>query len=217
MPGHENLTVCIDFKSPNSYLAFTPTCALCKTLGVQVNWLPFLAPGMKLRQVRTEQSPGSINDGNSRGARHRHMRSEYRQRDLLRYAGNSGLSLAGMKRDIDSQLAALGLLWCKQNSTCDIKKYIETVFLDCWKLETDIANPAVIHEALLKAGAPVKGFEAFSADTGLAQLTGLHTELIECGVFDTPFYLLGGDRFLGRQHLPMIKWLLTDKQTRKPI
>ena len=40
---------------------------------------------------------------------------------------------------------------------------------------------------------------------------------LEAGVFDVPSYSLDGEIFLGRQHLPMIRWLLSDRRGQPPV
>ncbi len=40
---------------------------------------------------------------------------------------------------------------------------------------------------------------------------------LEAGIFDVPSYLIDGEIFLGRQHLPMIRWLLSDRRGQPPV
>ncbi len=40
---------------------------------------------------------------------------------------------------------------------------------------------------------------------------------LEAGIFDVPSYLIDGEIFLGRQHLPMIRWLLSDQRGQPPV
>ena len=40
------LTVCIDFKSPQAYLAKDPTYALADELDLEIDWLPLLVAQM---------------------------------------------------------------------------------------------------------------------------------------------------------------------------
>ena len=41
--------------------------------------------------------------------------------------------------------------------------------------------------------------------------------LSEAGVFQTPAYLLGDEVFIGRQHLPLIRWRLEGERGPGPI
>ena len=37
------------------------------------------------------------------------------------------------------------------------------------------------------------------------------------GVFETPAYLVDGEVFLGRAHLPMVRWILSNRAGPPPI
>ncbi len=57
--------------------------------------------------------------------------------------------------------------------------------------------------------------EAFEPDA--AQFNALQESLSLAGVLDTPAYLVDGDIFLGRAHLPMVRWILTGRTGASPI
>ncbi|MBV1906683.1 MAG: DsbA family protein [Pseudomonadales bacterium] len=202
------VSVCIDFKDPSAYLAWQPTLDLSEALSITFDWLPFVSP------VKHSAPELKLN---TREARHKLMRYQYRQMDLIRYAGKSILSLSAINRNVDSKLASIGLLWCKQQSSDIAMKYIEETFKACWKSELDISEKAVIRAVLAKAGAALDLFDEFCDTTGNTQLASLQKTLKNQGVFDTPAYLLEGELFVGRQHLPMMRWLLTGKQGQRPI
>jgi 2-hydroxychromene-2-carboxylate isomerase len=206
-----SLTVCIDFKNPEAYLAWSPTRAMAKEQNIVISWLPFIGP-----QPKTPEQTNPVEQIN-RGAQHRLMRFQYRQQNLIRYSPNANLTLASLNRIIDSQRAAVGLLWCLQDSQTCAEQFIDNVFTACWQRCEDIANQQVVSQAISHAGANIDKFKSYASETGLAELSVLRQELEQLGVFDTPFYLLQGESFLGRQHIPMIKWLLRDKQGQKPI
>ena len=50
-----------------------------------------------------------------------------------------------------------------------------------------------------------------------AELDSLRTVLEAEGVFNAPMYLVEGQTFQGREHLPMIRWLLSGEQEPVPI
>jgi 2-hydroxychromene-2-carboxylate isomerase len=203
------LCVAIDFKSPQAYLAIAPTCALADEIGIDIDWRPFVVPSAK------KPRPPSAHD--DRGARHRRMRAEYVERDLRRYAEPRGLELGDLARSTDSTLPAIGLLWAKQSSATVARSYVERMFDRHWRDGLDIADPRTVRTALEEAGAPVSGFEAFASGEGRTQLDRQQTELEEAGVIDAPAYRLEDDVFHGREHLPMIRWLLSGRAGEPPI
>lgn len=208
------LTVCIDFKSPHAYLALKPTLALSKELAIEIQWLPFSGPAHKHLEF---SSAHVITEKEDRGTRHRHMRQQYRQQDLLRYAGKHGPSEQSLNREINSEPAAMALLWCRLHNVKEIEKYVQFIFQACWEQEENIADIEVIKTALVQAKAPLDNFTVYYNKADTTQLSALQEQLVDLGVFDTPFYLLKNDRYLGRQHLPMIKWQLNNTQGKKPI
>jgi 2-hydroxychromene-2-carboxylate isomerase len=191
------LAVVIDFKSPQAYLAIEPTCALADELGIAIDWQPLVIAPSKIAAA-----PPS---GNDRGARHRRFRADYLERDIGRYAADRGLSLGALHRRKDSTLAAIGLLWVERQGPSVARSYVERVFERYWQEDLDIEDERSIRTLLMEIEAPVSGFEAFVKGDGRANLARIESELRDRGVFEVPTYLLEGDLFLGRQHLPLLR------------
>lgn len=192
------LPVAIDFKSPQAYLAIAPTYAIADKLGVTVDWLPVIL------------SPGAIPPtGDDRASRHRRTRGEYLERDVARYAADRGVEIDGFQRHRDSTLASLGLLWAKRPGAQVARKYVERVFERYGSQSLDIENERAIAALLAEVGAPSAGFEAFAKDEGRAELARIQSELRAAGVFEVPTYLIDGEPFIGRQHLPLIRSMLS--------
>jgi 2-hydroxychromene-2-carboxylate isomerase len=192
------LSVTIDFKSPQAYLAIAPTLAMADELGIEIDWLPMV----------TGQSPAPPT-GNDRGARHRRIRADYLDRDVARYAAARGLEIRGFDRPRDSSLAAIGLLWAKRQDSKVARTYAERVFERYGREAIDLEDENAIRALLAEIGAPVSGFEAFAKDDGRAALARIQSELREAGAFEVPTYLLNGEIYLGRQHLPRIRSMLS--------
>jgi 2-hydroxychromene-2-carboxylate isomerase len=195
------LTVAIDFKSPQAYLAIGPTRTLAEELGIAIDLQPFLVPPRKM--------PPPPSSGDDRGTRHRRFRAEYLERDVMRYATDRGLTISGLHRQTDSTLAALGLLWVKRECPSLAWDYVERVFAGHWCETLNIEDERAIRALLVAINAPVSGFESFVTGQGSTDLEKVQSELREAGVFDVPTYRLNGDVFVGRQHLPLIRCLLS--------
>ncbi len=60
-----------------------------------------------------------------------------------------------------------------------------------------------------RKSAPQPGFEAFVKGEGRAELARIQSELREMGVFEVPSYIVNGEVYLGRQHLPLIRAMLS--------
>jgi 2-hydroxychromene-2-carboxylate isomerase len=200
------IAVCIDFKSPQAWLALEPTRALEEKLGRPVDWRPFLVPAW------TRPAPARADE--DRGARHRRIRAEYLAGDLERYAAARGLPLGDPYRNTDTTLAALGLLWLRRQAPSRARDYVALVFERLWKEGADVADPALVRDAL---GADAARFTDYAAGPGRDELAASQRELAEAGVWSVPTYLVDGEPFLGRQHLPMVEWLATGRAGPPPI
>ena len=191
------LTLAIDFASPRTYLALRPTCDLAEQLGIEIDWEPFL---LELRKQPTVPSRGA-----DRGMRHRAIRAVYMERDFARYLADRGIVVRELSRHADSTLAAITLLWLKRESKRLVTNYVQKVFEGYWRGELDIENESALRGVLENIGAPLLGYETFVRGEGLAALDRVRSELLNAGVFDVPAYVLAGEVFLGREHLPLIR------------
>lgn len=203
------LPVCIDFKNPHCYLAFEPTVQLASQLGQSIEWSPFLADPLS--------PPSRVSESDDRGTRHLRFRGEYVARDIERYARFRGLRIEDLYRQPDSSVASIGLLWANRQSAEIQRRYVEATFVRYWRRELDLADADAVRAVLRAAGADVGSWDDYAQGEGPVELDALQTKLRAAGVFAVPSYLLAEEIFLGRQHLPMIRWLLTDKQGAPPI
>ena len=193
------LTATLDIKSPESYLALGPTRALARDLGIEVDWLPVVtAP------------PRPAPEGNDRGSRHKQHRATYRARDLARYAKVAGLTLFDPERNPDSTLAGMAMLAAKGHSTSALHAFLDAAFERYWKAELNLEDPEAL-AALLRGS----GVDGFSRDADAFE--SLQASLATAGLYDAPGYLIEEDVFLGRAHLPMIRWILEGRVGPGPI
>ena len=202
-------TVCIDFKSPKAYLALAPTFALEDKLGMRFDWLPV--------SVSPMTRPAAKQPNEDRGTQHRRMRGEYYERDLRRYAHAYGLELSDLYRNPDTTLAGVGLMFVRRDGHAAVRRYLHLVFERYWNARLDIEDARAIAAALAGADVATFGWDEFAAGAGRDEYEHTVRALREGGVFDVPAYVVGGDVFFGRQHLPMIEWLLTGRSGEPPL
>jgi len=203
------LTVCIDFKNPFAYLAVESTRALEARLGYAADWVPLL--------VAPLASPKPATAADDRGVRHRRIRAEYFDRDLARYAAARDIDLGDLHRPFDVEAASAALAWLRLRDRARAGRFVERAFSHFWQRAAVSARVADVAEWLAGVGADGDRFAADFAATGAAELTALQSRLEAAGLFGVPSYLVGGDIFVGRQHLPMVEWLLTDRRGAVPI
>ena len=193
------LTVAVDIKSPECFLALAPTRALARDLDLDIDWLPI---------VTAPRRPAP--EGDDRGSRHKRHRVTYRQRDLARYARAAGLTLRDPDRSPDSSLVGAAMLAAKAHSARTLHAFLDIAFERYWKTELDIEDRDAIAATLREVGVsdPPEAPDAFAA---------LQDSLAAAGLFDAPAYLVDEEVFFGRAHLPMVRWILEGRVGRGPI
>jgi 2-hydroxychromene-2-carboxylate isomerase len=194
----ERVTVCVDFKNPHAWLAIAPTRALEQRLGTPFDWRP--------RSVAPIAQPTPLRPGASRGERHRSIRAAYWVSDLERYAKSRGIALRDPWRALDTTLPSLALLRCRKTAPEQTGWLAERLFDALWR--DGLSSEALA--AQLELG-------EYAKDEGPDELAANEAELEALGVWNVPAYLVHGELFMGRQHLPMVEWLATGRSGPPPI
>ena len=192
-PAAKRLAVCVDFKSPAAYLAVQPTIDMARDIDAQLDWQVIATPAL-----REPAEPGSNPD---RGVLHKAIRGRYLAEDLQRYAPHALVNLYDTQR---SDLAATGLLWVIDQHA-DADAYICAVFARYWRQHEGIDTAMDIAEVLAALGIEVVGFAAFAEGLGKARAEAMREEIAAQGVSSSPTYLIDGEPFQGRQHLPLLR------------
>ena len=183
----------LDFVSINSYLALNPAKKLADDLGVD----------LKLTPLRTTSELGSVANSPDVDVteRHRQVRAGYKQLDAMRYAAVQGLKIAIEGNDCDSSVALRGLLAAQ---TIDKSfEYASSVFQKYWAGELALDSNASISDVLKEVG-----ISDFNDSDSRWDLARVKDELDEREINSVPTFWVKGERYLGRQHLPMIRWQL---------
>jgi len=201
-----SLTVYIDYKSPYAFVAKDPTYALEPEFGIEIDWYPLtLNIGSYLGTARTNDA-GKVVE-NNRSPR-QWAAVKYAYMDARRYASLRGLTLKGTQKIWDSSMAAIGMLWAKRQGHDVLKGYTDITYERFWKRELDIEDARVVSGVLAEAGADVAGFDAYLAGEGRAYHDRLQDEILDKGYFGVPTYVIDGEMYFGREHLPRVRWHL---------
>jgi 2-hydroxychromene-2-carboxylate isomerase len=203
------LSILLDLRNPGSYLALSPALAFANELRLQINWLPITVPPLR--------RPSVPKPDDDRGTLHRCHRARAIAREIEIYGRAQGLVLRELYRDPDASAFNLGWLWLRERSVERLPAFLLEGFRAYWSLDLDPSSVGVIVALLDSVGAESARFEGWCAEDGPRTAARVADEIRERGVFGAPGYFVEGEFFQGRQHLPMIRWILGGRRGPGPI
>ena len=208
------LIVYIDYKSPYAFVAVEPTYEIEDQLSIEIDWRPLtLDIPSYLGSARLDDR-GRVAEENRTPEQWSAVRYAYR--DARRYAALRGLTLRGTVKIWDTSLAHIGMMWAKRQGRAVLRAYTRGVYLPFWRRELDLEDPEVVTAMLQQAGAEVGGFAAFLAGEGRAEHDAMQPAIFDAGIFGVPTYVIAGEIFFGREHLPRIRWMLGGRRGPAP-
>jgi 2-hydroxychromene-2-carboxylate isomerase len=205
MPELRCVTLYTDYKSPYAYLAKDLAYELERDFPVRLEILPYVLDIPSFLGSARLDADGTVLE-QDRNA-HQWRRVKYSYMDCRRAARKRGLTIRGPQKIWDSSLAAAGMLYAQRAGDTVFRRYHDLVFERFWLRTLDIEDVAVIGAVLAEAGADGAGFPGY-AEAGRAAVTEISRAAEAQGVFGVPTFVLDGELFWGREHLPDIKDLL---------
>lgn len=203
MDRAKTITVYSDYKSPYAFLAKDLIYELEDAFEVRLDWLPYtLDIASYLGTARIDEQ-GTVVEA-TRNA-HQWRRVRYSYMDCRRQARKRGLTILGPRKIWDSSLAAIGMLWAKRQGVALFRAYHDRIFERFWRRELDIEDGAAIAAVLAEIGADTTGFGDYLAGEGRREHDAVRAAAEAIGVFGVPSFLLDGELFWGREHLPDIR------------
>ena len=202
-------TVLLDIRQPLAYLALHPASALAEECGVHIDFLPIADSPLN--------PPSEPLPEDDRGIRHRRHRAKAIAREIETYAGAQGLVLVDYYRNPNPTPFNIAWLWIRQEHEDRLLAFLAEAFRAYWAGEFDPSNPAAVDTLVDSIGPGVDDFRDWKERQGRARANALTEELQERGLSRAPSYFIEDEVFVGRQHLPMIRWILEGRTGRGPI
>jgi len=203
------LTVVLDIRHPFAYLALGPTIALRRDVAVEIDWLPV--------RTQTLRPPSRSGPDDDRGVRHKRHRAEMIAREIAVYADAQGLRIESPYRDGATGALHAAWLWVRAHAPEALESFLEHTFEQYWALDLDADSLDEVAALVAQRGLDASHFLEWAATEAPHAVVRVSDRLLEAGVFQTPAFLFADEIFYGRQHLPMIRWLLEGKQGPAPI
>ena len=207
--SESQLSILLDIRHPLAYLALRPAAAIAREVQIGINWLPVVAP-----PLRPPTAPSADDD---RGIRHRRYRAQAIAREIETYAAAQGLVLTEYYRGPNPAAVNLGWLWLRERHPERLEAFLIEAFRAYWGLELDPSSEAEVASLLHSLDVDITRFRAWCAAEGVAATAALADELREQGLSRVPCYIVEAEVFFGRQHLPMVRWILEGRAGPTPI
>jgi 2-hydroxychromene-2-carboxylate isomerase len=199
------VTVYSDYKSPYAYLAKDPAYELAREYRVRLDWRPYILDiPSYLGSARVDAHGQVIEE--ARNA-HQWRRVRYSYMDCRRQARKQGLVIRGTQKIWDSRLAAAGMLQALRHGGEVFRRYHNTVFDRFWRRDLDIESLDTIAEVLSDAGGDHLAFRSGHVAL-LSEVASVNREAETLGIFGVPTFVLDGEIYWGREHLPDIAGML---------
>jgi 2-hydroxychromene-2-carboxylate isomerase len=206
MTEPRTVTVYIDYKSPYAYLAKDLVYELERDFSIRIDWLPYtLDIPSFLGSARVDEEGRVIEE--QRNA-HQWRRVRYSYMDCRRQARKRGLVIRGPQKIWDSTVALRGMLYAKRYGDAVLRRYHDVIFERFWKRELDIEDPDVVRAVLMETGADAAAFPPYLVEGGALELGNVCRSAETIGVFGVPTFVLDGELFWGREHLPDIREMI---------
>ena len=129
-------------------------------------------------------------------------RKAYRLQELRRQAKKLGMpiNVQPVFWPVNPAPAAYAIIAADRAGGGDTGALAQSLARACWAEDRNIADDAVIHELLAKAG-----FDPKVADRGILTAAETYADNLEDavaqGAFGVPFYITGDERFWGQDHI----------------
>jgi 2-hydroxychromene-2-carboxylate isomerase len=212
------LIVYLDIKSPYAFLAKDPTCQLADALGIDVDWRPLTLDIPSYLGSARLDNKGKVVE--SKRSPEQWTAVKYAYRDARRYAGLLGYTLRGTEKIWDTSLIHMAFWWAKgqgQEQGQDlVRALLDDVYPAFWRREFNAEDLSTVIAALGRAGAETDGFEDYALGEGRTEHDAMQQSIFEAGIFGVPGFVVEGEYFFGREHLPTVRWILEGRSGQQP-
>jgi 2-hydroxychromene-2-carboxylate isomerase len=210
------MTIYINFSELPSWLMLEPLKKLCEKTQVDLTWKPMISclgnvAGSNLK-------PGQVDPLAIYMARRADARHKAAKRENERMCERLGITPGQGERKIDPLYLSLGIDWLtSQRAELQVfLTYIEAAFLKTFRDGADVESLSGLQVVLGESGFRSAGLDHF-VENEASDLAAAREEIMDSGVFNAPAFVVEGEIFHGREHLPLIQWMLAGKQGIPPV
>jgi len=183
-----------DFGSPAAYLASTQIAGIEAATAARAVWRPMLLGGVF--QATGNHSPATIA-----------AKGRYIFDDFARFARRYGVPLQRNPHfPINTLLLMRGAVGVQARDPTRFADYCAAMFQAIWVQALDMNDPAVIGQALHRAGFDPQALLALTQEPEVkAALKAATEEAVARGVFGAPTFFAGDQMFWGQDRIDFLK------------
>lgn len=210
------ISVYLNFSELSSWLLLAPLKKLCEELPVDLVWKPMLSSlGNIAGSNLSASQPDPLMSYRSRRADARHRAA---RREDQRMCERLGITSEQGERKVDPFYLSLGMVWLTGQSAGQQEyfSFAETAFLKTFRDSADVESFSGLQAVMEESGFRTEGLVHF-LDNQAPDLEAVRQDAVDNGVFNSPAVVLDGEVFHGREHLPLIKWMLEGRQGIPPV
>ena len=206
--------VYVDIKSPYAFLAVEPTFELEDELGIELDWRPLTLDIPSYLGSARLGDDGQVVE--SERSEEQWALVRYAYRDCRRYASVRGLQLRGTVKIWDTLLVHIAFLWAKRQGHAALRRYLRALYPPFWRREVDVEDVAVVQRLMAEAGVELAGYEEFMGGVGSDEHDEMQAAIFDAGIFGVPSFVVDGELYFGREHLPLVRWHLRGRRGSAP-
>ena len=209
------MEVYINFNGLPSWLALAPLRRIVAETGVVLHWRPML--GNLGNVAGGNLKPGEADPLSAYRERRGKARAAAKARELERMCQTLGIDPEAGGRTIDPVALSLGLnRVVSLASPEDQLAYLEAAFKRAYRESADVETIAAVAGLMDSLGISTDGFAEF-CEREEAALLASRDELLNKSILNAPAFVLDEEVFNGREHLPLIEWILKGRRGTPPV
>lgn len=209
-----DLIVYLDVKSPYAYLAKDPTRALIEEFDISIDWRPLTLNIPSFLGSAKADDSGEVVESNRSPRQWQSVRYAYM--DTKRYARRRDILLYGPRKIWDTSLVHMSWLYVQDRKPSHFDAYIDDIFEKFWKRELDVESISELSNVLDRNDIESDEFSAYASEEGKLLHDDIQRQLHPVGIFGVPTFVLENEIFFGREHLPMVRWILGGRKGPAP-
>ncbi len=201
-----DVTIAMNLGNFASLVALEPTRALIEDFRPNCQWRA-LRPAN-----RPVTPPPSADDPLAEyKARRKRARDAWAQSEFQRDCDRLGLDASQTPLNVDATAANLAMQYLADTGG-DVLAFVSAALNRAFVEHLSIARIEDVVSLI-----DPEGFAEFAEGPGPARLEAVENELAEAMIYAGPSYIVDGESFIGRQHFPLMRWLLGGQNGTPPV